>query len=256
MPLRQKQILELLSERDDISVGELSELLNVSEVTIRSDLNLLVAERKIVRTHGRAQLLGERVKAEHSFEARKKQNFEKKNKIGREAAKLLNSNESFLLDSSSTSLAMANAIRERSDLKDMTAIPTGIWAALELMGMEDLNVLLPGGYLRHKSGSITGLPTKDFLKDLNISKAFLGAWGITFEKGFMDSHLLEIELKKYIIQCAEEIIVLADSTKFGQLGLAAYAKIEGVTTLITDSATPTEMLNSIEEKGIKVIIAN
>ena len=255
MLVRHKHILEYLSKKDDASVSELSELLNVSEVTIRSDLNHLVKEKKIIRTHGRAQLLGERVKAEYSFEIRKRQNFEQKQKIGLEAAKLIFSNDVFLLDSSSTSLALASAIRERGDLKETTAIPTGIWAAIELMGINEVNVLLPGGYLRNISGSITGLPTTEFLSGLNIKKAFLGAWGISIENGFMDSHLLEIELKKYIIQCADEIIILADGSKFGQLGLATYANLEKVTTLITDSTAPKEILKKIEKKGIEIILA-
>ena len=82
MLTRQKQILEYLSEREDASVGELSEIFKVSEVTIRTDLNFLADEEKIVRTHGRARLLGERTRAENSFEVRKKQNFEQKIKIG------------------------------------------------------------------------------------------------------------------------------------------------------------------------------
>ncbi len=256
MLLRQKKILDLLSERDDISVCELSDSLNVSEVTIRSDLNFLVREGKIIRTHGRAQLLGERVKAEHSFEMRKLQNFEKKMKIGKEASKLINPFDSFLLDSSSTVLALAISIRDRIDLNEATAIPIGIWTAMELMGIKTLNVLLPGGYLRHTSGSITGLPTTDFLSGLNINKAFLGAWGISVTKGVTDSHLLEIELKKYIIECAEEIIVLADGSKFSQAGLASYGDLTKVNKIITDYSAPIEIVNQIREQGTEIIVVD
>ncbi|MCB9250660.1 MAG: DeoR/GlpR transcriptional regulator [Ignavibacteriales bacterium] len=199
-----KQILEYLSEREDASVGELSEIFKVSEVTIRTDLNFLADEEKIVRTHGRARLLGERTRAENSFEVRKKQNFEQKIKIGKEAAKLVNSNDSLLLDSSSTGLAMAMALRERTDLKETTVIPTGIWTAIELMGLTDINVLMPSGYLRHTSGSITGSPTRDFFSSLNIQKAFLGAWGISLENGITDSHLLEIELKNILLSALKK----------------------------------------------------
>ena len=150
---------------------------------------------------------------------------------------------------------MATALRSRNDLKEVTAIPTGIWTTLELMGIDYLDVLLPSGYLRHTSGSITGLPTKDFLKDLNIQKAFLGAWGISLDKGFMDSHLLEIELKKYIIECASEIIVLADGSKFNQYGLATYANTNKVTAIITDDSAPKNILNKFRKKGIEIFIA-
>ena len=251
---RQKRILDLLSERGELTVNSLSDSLKVSEVTIRSDLNLLSSEGKIVRTHGSAQLLGERVKAEHSFEARKLQNFDKKIKIGKEAIKFLNPNDSFLLDSSSTVLAMAIALREVKDLKEATAIPTGIWTAMELMGMENLNVLIPGGYLRHTSGSITGLPTSDYLRGLNINKAFLGAWGISITKGITDSHLLEIELKKYIVRCAEQIIILADGSKFSQSGLASYGDLSQIDKIITDSSAPKEDVDEIRKQGIEIIV--
>ncbi|MDD1475307.1 hypothetical protein MEO41_29180, partial [Dolichospermum sp. ST_sed4] len=83
--------------------------------------------------------------------------------------------------------------------------------------------LLPGGYLRHTSGSIIGLTTSNFLSELIISKAFLGAWGISFKEGLTDTHLREIELKKFIVSRVNEIIVLVDGSKFHQTGISAYA---------------------------------
>jgi DeoR/GlpR family transcriptional regulator of sugar metabolism len=253
---RHKKILELLTEKEDISVNELSELLDVTEVTIRSDLTKLSEEKKVIRSHGRVSLLGERIKAENSFEVRKKQNYIQKIKIGEAASLLINSNETVIIDSSSTALTLASSLKARNDLSEVTVIPTGIWSAIELMGISEINVLLPGGYLRTISGSITGLPTTDFLSGLNIKKAFLGAWGISLEKGFMDSHLLEIELKKYIIKSAKEVIILADGSKFNQLGLAAYAEIENVSTLITDSLAPKKVIEKIKSKGVNVICVN
>lgn len=255
MVFRQQKILELLAEKEEFSVTELSDRLNVTEVTIRTDLTLLAEEQKVIRTHGKVRLLAERIKVENSFEVRKKQNYIQKLKIGKAAAKLLSSNDTFLLDSSSTAFTLATALRERNDLKRVTAIPTGIWTTLELMGINNIDVLIPSGYLRHTSGSIIGLPTKDFLKELNIQKAFLGAWGISLDKGFMDSHLIEIELKKYIIQCAQEVIVLADGSKFDQLGLATYASVNKVTKLITDNNVPNTVIDKFKKKGIEVIIA-
>ena len=255
MILRQQKILELLTEKEEFSVTELSDKLNVTEVTIRTDLNSLAEDQKVIRTHGKVRLLAERIKAENSFEVRKRQNFNQKVKIGKAASQLIESHDTVLLDSSSTALTLAISMRERDDLQEVTAIPTGIWTALELMGMNEIEVLLPGGYLRHTSGSITGLPTKEFLKDLNIQKAFLGAWGISYNKGFMDSHLLEIELKKYVINCAEEVIILADGSKFNQSGLATYANINEVTSIITDESAPKEILNKFRRRGVKIFIA-
>ncbi len=256
MLTRQQEILKLLAVKGNISVTELSHQLNVSEVTIRSDLNVLVEQRKVARTHGGASLLEERIRQEFTFQTRKNQNFENKRKIGEFASRFVNSLDSILLDSSTTALALAHALRGKNELKELTVIPTGVWTAIELMGCQNINVLLPGGYLRHTSGSIMGLPTNDFLKDLIIQKAFLGAWGISYEKGLTDAHLLEIELKKFVVNRAKQVIVLVDGSKFNQSGLAAYADVSQISKIITDSTAPKKELDKFKRAGIEVFIAD
>jgi DeoR/GlpR family transcriptional regulator of sugar metabolism len=253
---RLQEILKILAEKENASVSELSDLLDVSEVTIRTDLNSLVKDGKITRTHGGARLIEERLKQEFSFQTRKSLNSDKKKKIGEAAAQFVNSLDSILLDASSTALALARALRSRNELKDVTVIPTGIWTAIELMGCQNINVLLPGGYLRHTSGSIMGLPTNDFLKDLIIQKAFLGAWGISFNNGLTDTNLLEIELKKFVVSKVNEVIILLDGSKFNQSGLASYAGIEKISKIITDSSAPADQVEKFRQAGTEVLIAD
>lgn len=249
---RHRKILENLAEKDNVSVAELSKLLSVSEVTIRADLTALAEEGKVQRVHGGAQLLEERVRQEHSFQIRRNQNSESKLKIGKYAAQFVDSLDSILLDSSTTVLAMAKALRDRDDLRDTTVIPTGIWTAIELMSYQNINVLMPSGYLRSISGSITGLPTSEFFENLNIQKAFLGAWGVSIEQGLTDSHLLEIELKKMIIKKAKEVIILVDGSKFSQNGLASYSDIKNISKIITDKNAPVNVLKEIKTLGIDI----
>lgn len=256
LSLRHQKILGLLVGKESVSVNELSKLLDVTEVTIRSDLNGLVKEGKISRTHGGARLIEERVRQEHNFQTRKNINSNIKQRIGKAASSLVYSSDSILLDSSTTVLALAQALRASNEIKELTVIPTGVWTAIELMGSENISVLLPGGYLRHTSGSIMGLPTTDFLRDIIIKKAFLGAWGISMENGLSDTHLLEIELKKYIISRAKEVIVLLDGNKFKQSGLAPFADFNQISTLITDSSAPVSELEKIKEKGVTIMIAD
>ena len=252
-PRRQK-ILERLAGKESVSVRELSELLAVTEVTIRTDLNELAKLGKVARTHGGARLLEERTRQEYSFQTRKSLNHTAKHKIGQAAAQLVDSLDSILLDSSTTALAMAHALRNRPELKDVTVIPTGIWTAIELMGCQTINVLLPGGYLRHTSGSIAGLPTHSFLDGLIIKKAFLGAWGISCEAGLTDTHLVEVELKKSVVARVKEIIVLADGSKFYQTGLARYASLENIVKIITDRTAPPEAVKEIRLRGVDVMV--
>lgn len=256
MNSRHQKILEQLAGKEDVTVSELSRILGVSDVTVRTDLNSLADQGKVVRTHGGARLIEERIRQEYTFQTRKSLNSIKKQKIGELAASFIEPMDCVLFDSSSTVLAMAHALAKKDDIKEVTVIPTGIWTAIELMSCKNLNVLLPAGYLRHTSGSITGLPTNNFYKELIIKKAFLGAWGISCEKGLTETHLLEVDLKKLIVSRTEEIIILVDGSKFRQVGLASYADINQISKVITDPSAPAEELDKLRKAGIEVLIAS
>jgi DeoR family transcriptional regulator of aga operon/DeoR family fructose operon transcriptional repressor len=101
-----------------------------------------------------------------------------------------------------------------------------------------------------------GLPTSDFLKDLIIQKAFLGAWGISYENGLTDTNLLEIELKKFVVNKVNEVIILLDGSKFNQSGLASYAGAEQITKIITDSTAPADQVEKFRNAGIEVLITD
>jgi DeoR/GlpR family transcriptional regulator of sugar metabolism len=254
LSLRRQKILERLAGKESVSVKELSELLSVTEVTIRTDLNELAKLGKIARTHGGARLVEERTRQEYSFQTRKSLNHSAKQKIGEAAARMVDSLDSILLDSSTTVLAMAHALRNRTELKEVTVIPSGIWTAIELMGCQNINVLLPGGYLRHTSGSIAGLPTQAFFEGLIIKKAFLGTWGISPEAGLTETHLVEIELKKTIVSKVKEVVILADGSKFYQTGLATYASFENIVKIITDKTAPADVVKEIRRRGVDVMV--
>ena len=253
--IRQQKIIELLASTESLSVKELSERLDVTEVTIRTDLHSLEKLRKITRIHGGAQLLEERARQEYNYQTRKSLNSLKKIKIGKLASKFVNSLDSILLDSSTTALALAHALKNRTDLRDVTVIPCGIWTAIELMGCQHLNILLPSGYLRQASGSIAGLPSTTFLDTLTIGKAFLGALGISSEKGLTDIHLIEVELKKSIISRVEEVTILVDGSKFQQTGLSAFAEISQVKRVITDSTAPKSEIEKLRDARVEVLVA-
>ncbi len=253
--MRHQKILELLAAKGTMTVKDLSNLLKVTEVTVRADLNSLDKLGKIARMHGGAQLVEERTRQEYNFQTRKSLNSQKKQRIGRLGATFVDSLDSILLDSSTTALALAHALRKREELRDVTVIPCGIWTAIELMGCQNINVLLPGGYLRHASGSITGLPASDFLNNLTIGKAFLGALGISLKKGLTDAHLIEVELKKAIISRVGEVTILVDGTKFGQTGLSAFADISQISRIITDSSAPKKEIENFRKAGVEVLVA-
>lgn len=253
---RKLSIVELIAGHESMSVKELSKRLSVSEATIRTDLDALEKTGKIVRFHGGARLVENRIKQELDYQVRKNLNFDKKKKIGALAASMLKSSESVLLDASTTALAMAQSLRNHTDLRDVTILSLGIWTTVELLGYENFNIMIPGGYLRHASASITGIATVDFFSGLIIQTAYLSAWGISADQGLSDRHLQEVELKKTIVEKAKEVVLLVDGSKFNQSGLAIYAPLEKISKIITDRSAPADELEKIKKLGVEIIFAD
>lgn len=255
MTERHNQIVEILTEKKTATVAELSELLNVSPVTVRNDLNHLAEQRRVVRTHGGASIADERVRQEYTFATRQRLRSAQKQRIGELAADLIQPVESILLDASTTALAVGQAIKRRPELTDLTIVATGVWTALEMLGSPGLTIILAGGILRDTTGSITGSMAQDMLTKINLHKAFLGAWGVTIEEGLTDTHLQEVELKQAIIERCQEVIAVVDGSKFGQVALASFAPIDKISRIVTDDSAPPDLVRALRERGIDVLIA-
>ena len=255
MEERQEGIINLLVERQSVSVSELSELFDVSPVTIRSDLKQMAEQGRVVRTHGGARLVGERARHEYSFTAQLRSNAAEKQSIGRAAAALVNSGEAILLDASTTAFAVGQALKDRTDLYNMTVVTTGIWTALELLGAPHLDVVLTGGHVRTATGSVSGMIAHDVVGKFNFQKAFLGAWGITLQEGLMDSPLAEADLKRTIISRTQELIAVSDGSKLGRTSLASFASLNEITLLITGESAPPSMVGEFKAHGVKIAIA-
>ena len=252
---RQQRIVEHLVENHSASVSELSRLLEVSSVTIRSDLNNLARSGQVRRTHGGAQMVGERHRQEFTFSRRQQIQALQKQQIGKLAASLIQPFDTILLDASTTAVAVVRALKCTPTLQDVTILTTGIWTALEVLACPGVNVVLTGGQVRTTTGSITGSITQQVLQQFNIHKAFLGAWGLTLDEGLTDTPLMEVELKRAIIERAQEVIAIIDSTKFGRTALASFATIDQIQRVITDSGAPQEMLAALSERGVEILLA-
>lgn len=252
---RQEKIIQMLLEQGAVSVGELSERFSVSPVTVRSDLNQLAEQGRVVRTHGGARLGDERTRQEYSITVRQRINAAAKGRIGRAAAALVAPGESILLDASTTAFAVGQALKERADLYGVTVVTTGIWTALEMLDTPGLEVLLTGGRVRSATGSIAGALAADMLSRFHFQKAFLGGWGITLDGGLMDSPLVEVELKQAAIPRCGEVIAVLDGSKFGRPSLATIAPLAGISRIITDESAPAELRAQFAAAGPAITVA-
>lgn len=251
---RKDRILEFLRSRNAASVSELSDMLDVSEVTVRQDLNQLASEGLLARTRGGALLSG-RANNEFTFGARVAINADAKQRIGEMAAGLIKPGDSIILDASTTGLYVIRALLSRRDLHDLTIITNGIQTALELVNRPDITTILTGGQLRMSAVSLVGSVGWNMLAGINASIGFFGARGITVEQGLTDVHLQEANVKVKMIERCQVVVAIADATKFGEVSLISFAPIEKVNRLITDVSAPAEAVAELSARGVNVMLA-
>ncbi|MBE2239327.1 MAG: DeoR/GlpR transcriptional regulator [Caldilineaceae bacterium] len=251
--VRKDKILGFLRDHSSATVAELSDLCEVSEVTIRQDLNQLAVEGMLVRTRGGA-MLSNRATSEFTFAARAAINAEVKQRIGELAATLVQSGDSVLLDASTTGLHVARALALRADLEDVTVITNGINTALELANRLDINTFLTGGHLRASGVSLSGSFAWDMLGKIHATVGFFGARGVTVEQGLTEANLQEADVKRRMLDRCQEVIVVADGSKLGQVTLAPFGEIACIQRLVTDAGAPEAMLHALRQLGIDVMV--
>ncbi len=250
---RHQKILEILSNTQSVSVARLSEILSVSAVTIRNDLTQLEQLGRIQRTHGGALLAEDRTRLEFTFATRKASNAEAKRRIGELAARLVRSSDSILLDSSTTALAVGQALKRCTDLRDVTLVTTGVWTALEMLGAPGIQVYLLGGALRETTGSITGAISIEVLQQFHFNRVFLGASGLTLEEGLTDLPLAEVEVKRAVVARAQEVVAVVDGSKFGRLAVASFAAVAQVRRVVTDDTAPAWIVEQLRARSVQVL---
>jgi DeoR family fructose operon transcriptional repressor len=229
----------------------LATALNVSEGTVRNDLNALEEEALLIRVHGGAVLNQQGQFQNNSFLRRFQQNAAAKLAIAREAAVLVNDGDSILLDASSTALYFARALAARHRLRVVT---NGFEVARELAHNSTNTVILIGGVVNNESSSVTGLLSEHIIEELHIQKAFLSCSGFSLERGMTEVHLAEAQLKRKVIESSQQLFALVDSTKFGKEDLTSFARPERISCLFTDIHVSSDWAERLEQAGIKFTI--
>ena len=252
LPERHSRILSLLQQNGSISATQLSELFKVSEVTIRKDLSYLEQQKKLYRTHGSAILISPYISDRHVNEKEKK-NVAEKRAIGAAAAALVSQDDSIIIASGTT---MAFLAREIKPVGRLTVITAAVPVTQILSQHADVDVIQLGGITRSSSVSVVGPFAEAMLRNFNCSKLFVGVDGIDTEFGLTTTNVLEASLNDAMINAAQKVVVLADSSKFGRRGFSKICDLEAVDRIITDSGVQPLYLERLRERGIEVTVVD
>ncbi|MNZ66432.1 HTH-type transcriptional repressor GlcR [compost metagenome] len=244
---RYERIVELVNERGSIRVSELSTLCQVTEETIRRDLDRLEKAGRLLLSHGGAVSLRDR-QPETPYAEREIMNAAEKQQIAREAVMMIKPGDRILLDASTTAWYMA------SHLPDMplTVLTNSIRVAAELSGKERIDVISTGGQLSRRSMSFVGHLAERSLELYHVDKMFFSCKGFHLERGASESNELQAMVKRKMISIAEQVILLCDSSKFGIQAFTHVATTSELDVVITDYSPATEQLKQLQELNIAI----
>ncbi len=247
---RKDKILEMLKEDGSVKVTGLSSIFKVSEVTIRQDLEKLEQEGIVTREHGGAFLNGIGMQVQN-FALSNLVNMDKKERIGKKAAEFIESGDTIILDSGTTTTEIAKAIVNK---RNITVVTNAINIVMLLGSNPTINVILTGGEFKPPTLSLTGQRAADFFSGLHVDKLFLATAGISLKSGLTYPSLSDIAVKKAMIEAADKVYLVADSTKVGKSSLASLGALSLIHYLITDSEITEKDKEIFKEHEIDFII--
>lgn len=252
---RRAAILEEVANSHIVNVADLSQRFQVSEVSIRRDLDRLAQHGLLKRVHGGAVAIPGSA-LNQSYNAKIQRNINEKECIGRAAAKLIKPGEQVIFDASTTALQVAKNIS--GDLLksgDLTIITASLPILLEIGHWTGIHVILLGGIYLPEFRSFVGPQTLSNLEGLYPDKAFIGTDGLTLTRGATGSNILEAEVNRAMARSASEVILVADSSKILQIGLTSIVPIERIDKFVTNEGAPADFIEALKERGIDVILA-
>ena len=245
---RRRMINELVASRGSLRVAELSDMLGVSEVTIRNDLEVLAQEGLLMRDHGGA-IARTHAALSVAFDQRSRIRSDAKQRIAQEAANLVQPGDTIMIDNGSTLMEMAKRL---PNLASLTVITNALNIAIQVGSLPDVHVVLAGGTLSSQTIGTVGPLTEAALGDLLADKLFLGTHAFEIETGLSDFSIEVARVKRTMISAAKRVILLADSSKFPTRALARVAPISDVHLIITDTGFPEEMAQQLSAQNIEV----
>ncbi len=246
---RRTRLLELVRVRGFASLPELVDSLQVSESTVRRDLDYLEEVGSAKRTHGGVFYTGTSPKLPH-FDERQPSQWEKKRAIAQKAVELIEDGDTLLLDGGTTTYELAQLLIGRPLQIVTNSLPVANLFASNM----NTDLVLMGGYVYPRTGVALGPYTNEMLGHLNVRKTILSVSGIN-NRGYYNNNLLLVETERAMMEAADEVIVVADSTKFGRQSLAHLSSLGAVQHLVVDDGLSEEWKQKLTTAGVQVLIA-
>ncbi|EOD00604.1 DeoR/GlpR family DNA-binding transcription regulator [Caldisalinibacter kiritimatiensis] len=244
---RKAKIIDKLKNTGSVKVASLSKQFNVSEATIRRDLQELENKGLLSRSHGGAVLL-EHTKFEPTFTEKESKFSDEKSRIGKKAASLIEEGDTIVIDSGTTTSYIVNNI----EAKNITIVTNSLYVLNELGKREDIDVIGVGGSIKQKTQAFVGPLAEATLKKLRVDKAFIGANGICYDNGITTPDIIECKIKSTMIEIAREVILVSDSSKFGKVTFSKIADIEEIDLIITDNKISNEQITQYGKRGVRI----
>lgn len=247
---RRRAILDLLSRQGRVLVTELARHFETSQVTIRKDLDGLHAHGMVHRTHGGALPSRHGALEDPTLREKEKLHRQKKLRIAGSAASMVREGQVIILDSGTTTTAIARALRS---FQNLTIITNAVNIAAELAGTA-VEVILTGGTLRKNSFSLVGPIAEETLRRLNADLLFLGVDGFDVHYGLSTPNLLEAKVNRVMVEVAKRTVAVCDSSKFGRRSLSLIVPTSALQEVITDRGAPKSDLSVLKQARIEVTL--
>lgn len=245
---RKQEIIRILQQEETVQVLDLAQILDVSKVTIRNDLDELANKGALVRTYGGA-ILPEQEENKRYISNTIKEYAPQKRAIAKKAASFVQQGQNIIIDNGSTTMHMSQYLKDLP----ITVTTSSLLVMQDLMHYEKIDLIMAGGILRRPSMGLMGNISKDFYRQIHADWLFLGAAGYTVAQGVFCSNLIEADTKQTMIQSAGKVCLLVDSSKMEHTSLARVCDWNSVDYLITD-AIASDIKSKLEDAGVKVIV--
>jgi len=248
---RRRKIIELLEQKGSVLVEELAAEFGVSQVTVRKDLGELEERGLLHRTHGGATFAHKSL-FNPSFREKLHLRQSEKLSIAHVAIEYIEEGDTLILDAGTTTLMLARLMKHR--FRSLYIITNSVPIALELSETR-WDLLLLGGQVRHHSMALIGPATVRALEVYHADKAFMSATGVSIIKGYTTPNPYEAETKRAMIEAADAVYALVDSSKLGQATLASFASLQEADLLVTDTGASPDFLENMKRLELRVHLA-